>query len=80
MPKNKECTKLVPRIYKKNAENIGLFFSVGVLRQAVPTITIEQAIWAFFKFADIDDWDMECAKVTYQQMQKDYYLDCRDKA
>jgi hypothetical protein len=80
MPKQKECTKLVPRIYKKNAENLMLFSWVNAQRQIVPTITVEQAIWGYFKYAEIDDWDMECARATYCQIQKDFYKDCHDKA
>lgn len=77
MPKRKDCTKLIPRIYQKNAENIMLFSWVNAQRQIVPTVTVEQAIWNYFKYAEIDDWDMECARITYCQMQKDYYKDCQ---
>jgi hypothetical protein len=79
MPKFKGCTKLVPKIYKRNAENIMLFAWVNAQKKIVPTVTIEQAIWSYFKFFEIDDWDMESARVTYQQMQKELYNDCHDK-
>lgn len=77
MPQEKQCTKLIPSIYKRNAENLGLFFFVNAQKQIVPTITLEQAIWNYFRFADIE-WDMESAKSTYCRLQKEYYKDCRE--
>lgn len=73
MPKEKELIKLIPRIYKKNAESIMLFSWVKAQQQIVPTITIEQAIWNFLKYTDIDDWDIESVKTTYTRLQKDFY-------
>lgn len=78
MPKGKECTKLIPKIYKRNAENLLLFGWVNAQKQIVPTITIEQAIWNYFKFCDIEDWDMESAIVTFSQIQKEYYIDYKE--
>lgn len=79
MPKGceKELTKLIPRIYKRNTENLMLFSWVNAQKQILPTITIEQSIWNFFKFAGIDSWDMESAIVTYSRMQKEYFEDCK---
>ena len=76
MPREKECTKLVPMIYKRNAENLLLFAWVNAQKQIVPTITLEQAIWSYFKFTGIDDWDMESARTTYCRLQKEFYKDC----
>jgi len=78
MPKSKDCTKLIPRIYKRNAENLMLFAWVNALKKTVPTITIEQAIWSYFNFCDIDDWDIECARTTFSQLQKEFYEDCKE--
>ncbi len=78
MPKGKECTKLIPRIYKINAENLMLFTFVNAQRQIVPTVTLEQAIWNYFRFTGIDDWDMEAARIQYHRIQKDYFEDCRE--
>jgi hypothetical protein len=73
----KECTKLIPRIYKKSAENLGLFFFVNAQKQIIPTITIDQAIRNYFKFLSIDNWDSESATATFGRMQKEYYEDCK---
>lgn len=77
MPKSKECTKLLPRIYKKNAENMMLFAWVNAQKKLVPTVTTEQAIWQYFKFFGIDNWDIESAHITYQKIQKEYFEDGR---
>ena len=77
MPKDKEFTKLIPRIYKVNAENLMLFTWVNAQRRIIPTMTLEQAIWGFMKECDID-WDMESAISTYGRLQKEYYEKCKE--
>ena len=74
MPREKEMTKCIPKIYKRNAENIMLFSWVNAQRQIIPTITIEQAIWSFFRYTGVD-WDMESAMSTYSRLQREYF-DC----
>ena len=77
MPKEKPFMGCIPKIYKKNAENLGLFFWINAQKQIVPTITIEQAIWNYFRFTELEDWDVESARTTYERLQKDYFDDCR---
>jgi hypothetical protein len=76
MPKEKELTQCIPKIYKVNAENIMLFSWVSAQKQIVPTITIDQAIYNFYKFTGID-WDIESARSTYVRLQKEYFEDCK---
>ena len=76
MPREKEMTKCIRNIYKRNAENLLLFSWVNAQRQVIPTMTLEQAIWAYLKFYDIE-WDMECAMSTYSRLQKEYLEDCK---
>lgn len=77
MPKEKECTSTIANIYKRNAENVLLFGWVNAQRQIVPTVTLSQAIRNYFRFMNIDDWDMESAIVTFARLQKEYYEDCK---
>ena len=77
MPKEKDCTQMIPNIYKRNAENIGLFFFVNAQRQIVPTVTLSQAIKNYFRFTGICDWDMDSAIVTFARLQKEFYEDCK---
>jgi hypothetical protein len=81
MPKGtqKELTKLIPRVYKRNAENLMLFSWVNAQKQILPTITTEQAIWNYFKFCHIENWDMESAIATFFKINKEYIEDCKDE-
>jgi hypothetical protein len=74
MPKEKEITKLIPKMYKWNTENLGLFFFIHAQKQIVPTITLEQAIYNYFRFTGID-WDMESARATFGRLQNEFYKD-----
>ena len=69
----------MPKIYKINAENLMLFCWITAQKQIIPTITCQQAIWNLFRFADIDDWDMESAMNTFFRLQKEYYKDCKNE-
>lgn len=77
MPQEKEFTKGIPRIYKVNAENLMLFTWVNAQRKLIPTITLDQSIWSYLTFFDID-WDMESAMSTYGRLQKEYYGNCKE--
>jgi len=50
-----------------------LFTWVKAQQQIVPTVTVDQAIYGFFKFTGIDNWNIESAKTTYARMQNDFY-------
>lgn len=71
MPKGKEITQLIPKIYQKNYENLGLFFWVEAQKNLLPGITIEQSIIKYLKFIDLD-WDTESAHTTYERMKKEF--------
>jgi hypothetical protein len=76
MPKEKDFTHCIPKIYKRNAENIMLFCWVNAQKQILPTITLDQAIQNYFRFTDIE-WDMESARATFGRLQKEYFEGCR---
>lgn len=75
MPVEKELKKVIPKIYKWNVENLGLFFWVRAQLTLMPTVRIEQAINSYFKFIGIspDEWDYMGARTTYQRMQKEFF-------
>lgn len=74
MPREKQCTRMIPKIYKHHAENIGLFFWIKAQMAIVPTVRKEQAILSYMKFTGItlDEWDIESACSTYARMQKEF--------
>ncbi len=75
MPVEKEVTKLIPKFYKWNAENLGLFISIKAQQMLVPTIRLDQAILNYFKMVGItvDDWDVDSAKATFNRLQNEFY-------
>jgi len=75
MPKDKELTRLIPRMYKWNLENIGLFFFIKAQVTLIPTITMDQAIKNFRREIgiSIDEWDDESIRSTYSRLQKEFY-------
>lgn len=81
MPKEKEFKKVIPRIYKCNAENLGLFFFIKAQLQTFPTMTLTQGVNNYRKFLGltIDDWDDESMLTTYMRMQRMFYNDRRNE-
>ena len=77
MPKDKELTRLIPRIYKWNYENLALFIWVKAQMSLIRTITLDQAIQGYMKFTGItfEDWDLDSMKSTYTRLQNEFY-DC----
>jgi uncharacterized protein len=71
----KDLTKLIPRIYKWNAENLGLFFFIKGQTQIFPTMTIETSVMNYFRFISIsvDEWDVQSAMTTYNRLQNEFY-------
>ena len=72
MAKDNECTRMIPKIYKKSYEDLGMFFFVEGQRQIVPTITITQAIQNYHKFIGQDTYDRGCAAVTYTRLRNSF--------
>ena len=79
MPKDKELTRLIPRMYKWNLENVGLFFFIKAQVTLIPTITLDQAIKNFRRELGItiDDWDDESIRSTYSRLQKEFYASAK---
>lgn len=71
MSKGKEGLKVIPKIYRKNYENLGLFFWVEAQKNILPNITTAQSIQKYLTFVD-EDLDIESALTTYQRLKKEY--------
>jgi hypothetical protein len=70
MPK-RNYKGLIPEIYQKNFETIGMFFWVEGQKHIVPTITIKEAIEKYLRFIDME-LDIECAITTYGRIKKEF--------
>lgn len=68
MPKEKESIKCIAKIYKRNYENLGMFFWVEAQKQLVPTITIAQAIKSYYSFIR-ECYDLQVAVVIYSNIK-----------
>jgi len=73
MPCEKEMLKLIPKIYKRNAEEIGLYFWVKAQLNILPTMSVDMAIKSFLRYTNSEEWDVQSARTTYNRMQNDYY-------
>jgi len=72
MPKEKEHTKIIPRIYKRKYEDIGMFFYIEGQLKIVPTCTVEQSLCSYFRFVGIENYNLESAVVTFSKMRSEY--------
>lgn len=73
MPKEKSYLGLIPRIYKRNYEDISMFSFVEGQRMLVPAITIEQGITNYFRFCGIKDYNLKSSVSTYIRIRKEWY-------
>lgn len=72
MPKTKDYTVSIPKIYRRQYEDIGMFFWVESLRRVVPATPIEQCIQTFFDYAEIDG-NVESAMSSYTRLKREFY-------
>lgn len=73
MPKEKIFINLIARIYKRNYEDIGMFFFVEAQRMIVPAVTIEQAVDNYFRYLGVRDFNHDSAVATYSKLKREYY-------
>ena len=73
MPKEKDFLKVIPRIYKRNYEDLAMFFFVEAQRQIVPAITLEQGLFNFFRYCCVEDFNIDSAKTTYMRLKHEWY-------
>ena len=72
MPKEKTYKGVIERIYKRNYEDIGMFFFVEAQRQLVPALSIERAIDNYFRYMGIKDFNHDSAMTIYGRMKKEF--------
>jgi hypothetical protein len=77
MPKEKEYTINIHKIYKRKYEDLGMFFFVEGLRSVVPAVSIEQAIFNYFRYLGIEDFNSDSAMVTFTRMKREFYESIR---
>jgi len=78
MPKEKSYLGLIPKIYKRNYEDISMFFFVEGQRMIIPALTIERGILNYFRYAGIDDFNLKSALTTYIRLRKEWYENAKE--
>lgn len=73
MPKEKPYKGKIAAIYKRNYEDIGMFYFVEAQRLLLPSLTIEKAIDNFHRFIGETDFNHDSAMTTYSRMKKEFY-------
>jgi hypothetical protein len=72
MPAETTFAKTIPKLYKRNFEDIAMLFFVEGQKQVIPTITSEQALVNYFRFAGIEGFDIACAKVILSRLRAEF--------
>jgi len=72
MPKEKDYSKVVPKIYKKNFYSIAMLFYVEGQKQIVPAVTIEQSLYSYAKLMGFDNFDVKSASVTLSRLRAEF--------
>ena len=73
MPREKIYKVDLPKIYKRQYEDLGMFFFIEGQRSVGPAISIEKAMYNYFCFMGIEDFNIESSMTTYNRMKKEYY-------
>lgn len=73
MPRVKSYIGVIPKIYRRKYEDIGMFFFVEGIRRVVPTVSIEQALCHYFSHIGVDNYNLDSAMVTYTRMKREFY-------
>ncbi len=73
MPKEKPYKGKIAAIYKRNYEDIAMFYFVEAQRLLLPSLTIEKAIDNFYRFIGEKDFNHDSAMTTYSRMKKEFY-------
>ena len=72
MPTLKRSDRLICKIYKRNYTDLGMFFYVNGQRGLMPAISVEKAMYNYFKFIGEEDFNIESSIVTYYRIQKEF--------
>lgn len=73
MSKEKEYMKIIPKIYKRNFGDLSMFFFVEGIRTIMPTVSIEKALYNYFKYIKEEDFNIESSITEFMRIKKDFY-------
>lgn len=67
----KQNNELIPGMYRKNFETIGMFFWVQAQQKVLPTMSAKDSIERYLRYIDLD-MDIEVAMSSYQRIKKEF--------
>jgi hypothetical protein len=73
MPKEKESEKVIHKIYRRKYEDIGMLFWIDAQRDLIPSISIERAMYNFFRHIKEENFNIESSMSNYQRLKKEFY-------
>ena len=73
MPREKVSEALIAKIYRRKYEDLGLFFYVEGQRGIMPAISVEKAMYNYYRFICNEEFNIESSMTTYMRMKKEYY-------
>lgn len=73
MSKEKEYMKIIPKIYKRSFGDLSMFFFVEGIRTIMPTVSIEKALYNYFKYIKEEDFNIESSITEFMRIKKDFY-------
>jgi hypothetical protein len=76
MPKTKNYTVSLPKIYRRKYEDIGMLFWIESRRQVIPATSVEQCIESFFDFIGVNG-NLESALSNYTRLKKEFHEDSK---
>jgi acyl CoA:acetate/3-ketoacid CoA transferase alpha subunit len=73
MSQIKTSEKLIHKIYRRNFTDLGMFFYVMGQRDIVPAMSVEKAMYNYFKSIGEEDFNIESSMTTFCRLQKEFY-------
>jgi len=73
MPREKQSEALIAKIYRRKYEDLGLFFYVEGQRGIMPAISVEKAMYNYYRFIGNEEFNIESSMTIYMRMKKEYY-------
>jgi hypothetical protein len=72
MSKLRESEKLIPKFHRRKFEDISLFFYVRGQRDIMPVISVEKAIFNYFKSIGESEFNIESMISTFTKLQAEF--------
>jgi len=73
MPREKQSEALIAKIYRRKYEDLGMFFFVEGQRSILPAVSVEKAIYNYYRYIGNDGFNIESSMTIYMRMKKEYY-------